>query len=98
MQTIGELSPASRDLALRRFQLLESRLERELPFRIIAPEAAIPVRTMRSRAAQYRSFGLLALVRKMRGDSGARRAVSSNLKTAIGGPALERPPLPITSI
>jgi hypothetical protein len=34
----------------------------------------------------------------MRGDNGVRRAVSANLKAAIEGLALERPPLPITSI
>jgi putative transposase len=39
----------------------------------------------------------VALARKMRGDNGVRRAVSANLK-AIEGLALERPPLPITSI
>jgi putative transposase len=49
-------------------------------------------------AAQYRRFGLVALARKMRGDSGVRRAVTTNLKAAIEGLALERPPLPITSI
>lgn len=45
MQTVGELSPASRDLALHRFRLLEPHLEHERPLRVIAEEAAIPFRT-----------------------------------------------------
>ncbi|HEV2710522.1 MAG TPA: hypothetical protein VGU67_09945 [Edaphobacter sp.] len=49
-------------------------------------------------AAQCRRFGLAALARKMRGHNGVRRAVSATLKAAIEGLALERPPLPITSI
>jgi len=48
--------------------------------------------------AQYRAFGLAALVRKTRGDLGARRVVSDTIKTAIEGLALESHPLPITSV
>ena len=98
MQTVGELSSASRDLALQRFRLLEPHLEHDRPLRAIAAEAGVPFRTVQRWAAQYRRFGLVALARKMRGDNGVRRAVSANLKAAIEGLALERPPLPITSI
>jgi putative transposase len=49
-------------------------------------------------AGQYRKFGLVALARKERDDKGARRAVSTKLKAAIEGLALESRPLPITSI
>jgi putative transposase len=98
MQRVGELSSASRDLALRRFRLLEPHLEHDRPLRVIAAEAGIPFRTVQRWVAQYRKFGLAALARKMRGDNGVRRAVSANLKAAIEGLALERPPLPITSI
>jgi putative transposase len=98
MQTVGELSPASRDLALRRFRLLEPHLQHDRPLRVIASEVAISFRTLQRWVTQYRRFGLVALARKMRGDNGVRRAVSTNLKAAIEGLALERPPLPITSI
>jgi putative transposase len=98
MQTVGELSSASRDLALHRFRLLEPHLEHDRSLRVIAAEAGVPFRTVQRWAAQYRRFGLVALARKMRGDNGVRRAVSANLKAAIEGLALERPPLPITSI
>ena len=98
MQTVGELSSASRDLALQRFRLLEPHLEHDRPLRVIAAEAGVPFRTVQRWACQYRRFGLVALARKMRGDNGVRRAVSANLKAAIEGLALERPPLPITSI
>jgi putative transposase len=98
MQTIGELSPTSRDLALRRFRLLEPHLEHDRSLRVIAAEAGIPFRTLQRWASQYRRFGLVALVRKKRHDDGARRAVSAKLKAAIEGLALERPRLPITSI
>jgi putative transposase len=96
MQTVGELSSARRDLALRRFRLLEPHLEHGRPLRVIAAEAGIPFRAVQRWAAQYRKFGLVALARKMRGDNGVRRAVSANLKAAIEGLARERPPLPIT--
>lgn len=39
MQTVGELSSASRDLALHRFRLLEPHLEHDRPLRVIAAEA-----------------------------------------------------------
>jgi len=48
--------------------------------------------------AQYRRSGLVALARKARGDEGGRRTVSFKIKEAIEGLALERPPLPVTSI
>ena len=89
MQTVGELSSASRDLALQRFRLLEPHLEHDRPLRVIAAEAGVPFRTVQRWAAQYRRFGLVALARKMRGDNGVRRAVSANLKAAIEGLALE---------
>jgi transposase len=89
---VGELSPASRDLALRRFRLLEPHLEHDRSLRVIAAEAGIPFRTVQRWAGQYRRFGLVALVRKKRHDKGARRTVSAKLKAAIEGLALERPP------
>ncbi|MEO8737312.1 MAG: helix-turn-helix domain-containing protein, partial [Edaphobacter sp.] len=73
-------------------------MEHDRSLRVIAAEAGIPFRTLQRWASQYRRFGLVALARKKRHDSGARRAVSAKLKAAIEDLALERPPLPITSI
>jgi hypothetical protein len=83
---------------MRRFRLLEPHVEHDRSLRVIAAEAGIPFRTVQRWAGQYRKFGLVALARKERHDKGARRAVSAKLKAAIEGLALERPPLPITSI
>jgi putative transposase len=46
----------------------------------------------------YRKDGLTALARKSRTDQGERRIASAQLIEAIEGLALERPPLPISSI
>jgi len=46
----------------------------------------------------YRKDGLVALARKSRTDQGGRRLASTQLIEAIEGLALERPPLPISSI
>src|SRR5580692_1406584 len=55
-------------------------------------------RTAQRWVAQYRASGLSALVRKARGDRGARRIVSKTIKTAIKGLALESHPIPVTSV
>ena len=43
-------------------------------------------------------FGLAALARKHRSDRGVRRAVSVELKEAIEGIALQKPPLPLAAL
>jgi putative transposase len=47
---------------------------------------------------QYQRFGLAALARKKRDDSGKRRAVSVQIEEAIEGLALQKPPLPIAAL
>jgi putative transposase len=98
MQELVELSAEDRDLAMSRFRLLQPHLEQDRPLRVVAAEAGISFRTAQRWAAQYRKRGLAALVRKPRGDRGARRIVSPRLKAAIEGLALESRPLPITSV
>ena len=64
----------------------------------MAAEAEVSFRTLQRWVAQYRMSGLAALARKSRDDRGARRTVTTRIKEAIEGLALERPPLPLTSI
>lgn len=98
MHQLLELSETDREIALSRFRLLQPHLEEDKPLRVVAAEAGIPFRTAQRWAAQYRACGLAALVRKKRGDRGARRVVSATIKTAIEGLALESHSLPITSV
>jgi len=93
-----ELSEADREAAFSRFCRLQPHLEEDVPLRVVAAESGIPFRTAQRWVAQYRAFGLAALVRKTRGDVGARRVISDTIKTAIEGLALESHPLPITSV
>ena len=48
--------------------------------------------------SQYRQFGLAALARKKRTDNGEHLEISSKLKNAIEGIALQKPPLPVAII
>jgi putative transposase len=98
MQDLTELSPEARELALSRFRLLEPHLERGRELRSVADGTDLSFRTLQRWVAQYRKYGLAALARKSREDRGARRAVSPKVKEAVEGLALERPPLPISSI
>lgn len=99
--SVDELSAipqASRDIALQRFELLRPHLEGLRPLRTVASEASIPYRTAVRWVSGYRKDGLVALARKSRTDQGDRRLASTQLVHAIEGLALERPPLPISSI
>jgi putative transposase len=87
-----------RTIALDRFPLLRPHFEHNRPLRSVANEAGIPYRTAQRWVARYQQFGLGALVRKRRADSGARRAVSARLREVIEGLALEKPPLPIAAL
>ncbi len=98
MDELAKLSEEDRQSALERFRLLQPHLERKRPLRQIATEAGIAFRTAQRWVAQYQQFGLAALARKKRIDSGARRAASQKLKEAIEGLALQKPPLPIAAL
>jgi putative transposase len=98
MQELAGLSSEARELALTRFRLLQPHLEAGRELRSVAAEAEVSFRTLQRWVAQYRRSGLVTLARKVRGDQGGRRTVSSKIKEAIEGLALERPPLPVTSI
>jgi len=98
VDALSAIPQASRELALQRFELLRPHLEQERPLRVVASEASIPYRTAFRWAQAYRSGGLAALARKGRADEGEQILASSQLIKAIEGLALERPPLPISSI
>jgi putative transposase len=92
------VSEATRELAMSRFRLIEPYLEERRSLQLVAADANLSFRTAQRWVSQYRKFGLTAFVRKPREDRGGRRVVSSKIKAAIEGLALERPPLPIRSI
>src|SRR5271156_3935771 len=95
---VSAIPPSSREVALHRFGLLRPHLEGARPLRTVASEASIPYRTALRWVGRYRRSGLAALVPKSRTDRGGRRLASQTLKKAIEGLALERPPLPMSSI
>jgi putative transposase len=98
VEDLSSIPQEWRELALQRFHLLRPYLEGVRPLRSVASEAAIPYRTALRWVVAYRKCGLRALARKGRRDQGGRRIATSSLVQAIEGLALERPPLPISSI
>src|SRR5260370_15718431 len=98
MGQLAGLPQSVRELALDRFRLLPPYLEQGRPLRLVAIEAGIPYRTAQRWATRYQQFGLVALARKRRADTGGRRAVSVKIREAIEGLALQEPPLPIAAL
>jgi putative transposase len=98
MQELSGVSEAARELAMSRFRLIQPHLEKNRPLQLVAADGKLPFRTAQRWVSQYRKFGLIALVRKSRGDRGGRRVVSPKIKAAIEALALESPPLPVRSI
>ena len=98
MNQLAELTDEARQLALERFRVIQPYLEDNQALRLISSKAGIPYRTAQRWVAQYRRFGLIALARRKRGDSGERRAVSKVTREVIEGLALQKPPLPIAAL
>jgi putative transposase len=98
MDELSRLPEAVRKLALDRLRLLQPHLEQNRPLRPVAIEAGIPHRTAQRWVARFQRFGLAALVRKRRTDAGLRRTVPIEMKAAIEGLALQKPPLPIAAL
>jgi putative transposase len=98
MDDLVGLPESVRKQALERFRLLQPHIERNRPLRSVASNAGIPYRTAQRWVAQYLRFGLAALTRKKRADVGERRAVSVQIKKAIEGLALQKPPLPMATV
>ena len=98
MDQLAALSEDARELALGRFRLLQPHMENGVSLRLVAEDAGIPFRTAQRWVGLYHQFGLVGLSRKNRADKGEPRAVSTKLKEAMEGLALQRPPLPISVI
>lgn len=98
MVELASLPAESRELALKRYELLRPYLDGLLSLRSVAKDQGIPYRTAARWVAGYRKDGLAALARKGRSDEGARRLATERMVQAIEGLALERPPLPISFI
>jgi putative transposase len=98
VDALSAIPQSSRNIAQQRFEMLRPHLEGLRPLRVVASEASIPYRTAFRWVSGYRKRGLAALARKSRTDQGERRLASTQLIQAIEGLALERPPLPISSI
>jgi len=92
------LPESLRKLALERFYLLQPHLEEGRPLRPLAIKAGISYRTAQRWLRRYQRFGLAALVRKKRLDTGFGRRVPAKIKAAVEGLALQKPPLPIAAL
>jgi putative transposase len=89
---------ADRQNALERYRLLRPHLEDGRFLKSVAAEAGIAYRTAVRWVAQYRHYGLAALIRGGRADKGARRALSPSIREAVEGMALSKPALPVATI
>jgi putative transposase len=98
VQTFATLSEGERKLALERFRLLEPHLQDGRELRSVSEGSGVTFRTLQRWVASYKRQGLAGLVRKERADVGARRTTSPRLREAIEGLALEKPPLPLSSV
>lgn len=98
MDQLAGLTDEARNLALERFRLIQPHLEQKLPLKAVAVAAQVPFRTAQRWVALYRQFGLAALARRKRTDTGQHRELSSDLKKAIEGLALQKPPIPVAAI
>ncbi len=78
--------------------MLEPHLEAQKDLRSISDGSDVSFRTLQRWVAGYKRAGLAGLVRKDRIDKGERRAISQRLRKAVEGLALEKPPLPLTSV
>ena len=98
MLTLAELSAEERAIAQERFQLLESHLTGNRDLRSVAECTGVSFRTLQRWVAGYKRNGLPGLLRKERVDRGGRRTISPRLREAVEGLALEKPPLPLSSV
>ena len=92
------LSEAVRELAQKRFCIIQPFLEKGVPLRVLAREHGIPYRTAQHWAMLYRNFGLAALGRRGRSDRGGHRGLSSKILEIIEALALQKPSLPVAVI
>src|ERR1700755_220179 len=92
------MSDVERKLALERYKLLEPHLQSGRQLRSVSKGSNVSFRTLQRWVAAYKCEGLAGRLRKGGTDSGDRRSVSPRLREAIEGLALEKPPLPLSSV
>jgi putative transposase len=98
MDELASLQESAREMALKRFRIIQPHLEHDRSLSLIARTTKIPYRTIHRWLTQYRRFGLAALARKAREDRGKRRTMSPRLMEVAEALVLEVPPLPIAAI
>jgi hypothetical protein len=81
------LDGEQRQLAMKRFTVLQPHLEKEVPLARVAEHAGVPICTAQRWLARYRELGLAGLVRAVRGDAGVRR-LPGELVALVEGMAL----------
>jgi putative transposase len=94
---LSGLTPAQREQALARWQVLRAHLEDGCPLVRVAGGHDVPERTLRRWLAAYRAGGLAALTRRPRSDRGARR-MPPELQLLIEGLALRSPPPTVATV
>ena len=83
-------SESQRSQALERFSILEPFVRDGVPLPQIAETSQVPLRTLRTWVARYRSDGLAGLTRRVRSDRGSSR-FPTELRQLVEGLALKKP-------
>src|SRR5262245_17155470 len=96
--SLAALPTSERTRALERYQLLQPCVEHGMPLTHVARHHGIALRTAQRWLALYRRDGFAGLVRRGRSDRGQRRGLHSELKQAIEGLALCKPPTTIALV
>jgi putative transposase len=86
----SQLTEEQRQLAMKRFAVLQPHLEDGVLVACAARHAGVPVRTVERWLARYRHLGLLGLARSARRDAAAHR-LSADLVALIEGMGLKKP-------
>src|SRR5215471_3390985 len=84
------LTEAQRQVALKRFAVLQPHLDEDVPLARAARHARVPVRTAERWLARYRQQGLAGLARPIRRDAAVRR-LPADLVALIEGMGLKKP-------
>jgi putative transposase len=84
------LEEEQRQLAMKRFAVLQPHLEERVPLAQAARDAGVPVRTAERWLARYRQSGLAGLVRSIRRDAAAH-TLPADLVAFIEGMGLKKP-------
>ena len=95
---LNELTDSQRQLALKRYRLIEPFIKKVMPLVTICKENDIPLRTARDWVCRYQKGGLVALSRMPRNDKGKHRHLSQELYQLIEGIHLKSPHLSFANI